>query len=239
MEINAQMLENRIGLPVYGYDTLDSTNDECRRRLAAGERRCLVIAETQTGGRGRSGKRFFSPRGGLYMSLALPAPTDPAGLTCRAAVATAQAISAVTGVECGIKWVNDLYLEGKKICGILAEAVPGGVVLGIGVNLVPAQVPESLRDVVGFLDCGDVREALAAEIVRELGSAAPGDRSYMDEYRRRSVVLGREVTCRMGERVFSARAIGIDDEGGLIVLGPEGRETLRAGEVSLKANGAW
>ena len=222
-------------LPVYVFETLDSTSDECRRRLAAGQRQCLVLAERQTLGRGRSGKDFFSPAGGLYLSLAMQARPDVVGLTCRAAVETAEAIELLTGLSCGIKWVNDLYLHGKKVCGILTEAVGDSVILGIGVNLRPAALPEELREIAGFLDCGDLREPLAAELVKRL--LTERERSaFMEEYRRRSVVLGKTLTCRVGSRVFSAAAMEIDDEGGLTVLGPEGRETLRFGEVMISGN---
>ena len=217
-------------------ETLSSTNDACRRALAEGAAECLVLAERQTGGRGRRGRTFFSPPGGLYMSAAFPAAADELGLTCRAAVVTAEAIERLTGISCGIKWVNDLYHHGRKVCGILCEAVGGHVIAGIGVNLVPAPLPPELTETVGFLDCGDVREALAAEIARALLGREVTDRSFMDAYRSRSVVLGRTVTCTIGERVFSARALEIDDSGGLVVEGPEGRETLRWGEVSIKGD---
>ena len=226
-------LSGRLGIPVRMFETLDSTSDECRRASAQGAERCLVIARQQTGGRGRSGKQFFSPAGGLYMSLLLPMPEDAALLTCRAAAVTAQAIEKVTGISCGIKWVNDLYLHGRKVCGILAEALPGGVILGIGVNLDPVPVPPVLEGVVGFLGCGEYRAALAAEIAAGLLRAPAGN--FMEEYRRRSIVIGRTVECRAGTRVFPARVLGIDDEGGLVVLSAEGRETLRFGEVFIKS----
>lgn len=238
MTLDAQRLQNRLQqeIKVYVFETLDSTNEECRRRIAAGELPCLVLARRQTGGRGRSGRSFFSPEGGLYLSLALPLPPDAVGLTCRAAVVTAQAVETVTGCVCGIKWVNDLYYQGKKVCGILAEAVPGGVIIGVGINLAPCPVPPELAEVVGFLDCGDQREALAAEIAEGLLAADLSDRSFMEEYRQRSVVIGRELECCMGDRSFSARALGIDDDGGLVVLSARGRETLRFGEVKLKGD---
>lgn len=235
MELCAERIAARLNmpeLPVYVFDTLDSTGDECRRRLAAGEKRCLVLAERQTGGRGRSGKIFFSPAGGLYMSLALQKRPDIVGLTCRAAVETAEAIEALTGIHCGIKWVNDLFLQGKKVCGILAEVIGGAVILGVGVNLVPAELPETLEPIVGFLNCGDVREALAAEITA--GLLRERERTeYMEVYRSRSIVLGKRLDCRIGDRTFSALATGVGDDGGLAVLGPEGPEILRFGEVTL------
>ena len=233
--------ENRIAvylsLPevhVEAQETLPSTNDACRRLLASGVRECLVVAARQTGGRGRRGRAFFSPPGGLYMSVAFPAAPDELGLTCRAAVVTAEAIEALTGRVCGVKWVNDLLYAGKKVCGILAETAGESVIVGVGVNLTSAPLPPELEGRVGFLDCGDVRERLAAAIARGLLRRDREDRSFMDAYRRRSVVLGREITCAVGPRVFSAKALEIDDSGALVVLGPEGRETLRWGEVSIR-----
>ena len=232
MQLDAQRLAALLNMPeltVFVYDTLDSTNDECRRKLAAGEGPCLVLAEIQTSGKGRSGKSFYSPEGGLYMSIALPGDSEVVGITCRAAVAAAEAIEAVTGISCGIKWVNDLYLHGKKICGILAERTNDGVILGIGINLRPTAVPEELKHIVGFLDCGDVRELLAAKLTERLLSK--GD--YMQEYRRRSVVLGKDIFCRVGNRSFTAKATEILDDGSLLVIGPDGRECLQFGEVFL------
>ena len=234
MELSAERIAaalERPELPVYVYAQLDSTSEECRRRLAAGQRQCLVLAQAQSGGKGRSGKQFFSPEGGLYMSIALPLGGDAAMLTCRAAVAAAEAVEAVTGIVCGIKWVNDLYLDGKKVCGILAEAVGDAAILGIGINLMPRPLPEELQETVGFLDCGDVREALAVALTKRL--LAP-DTGYMERYRQRSLVLGRELLCRCGDREFTARALAIDDQGGLVVEGPAGRETLRFGEVIIR-----
>ena len=219
-------------LPVYVFAELDSTSSECRRRLGAGERQCLVLAERQTMGRGRSDKAFFSPAGGLYMSLAMQMPPDVTGLTCRAAVEAAEAIEREVGISCGIKWVNDLFYQGKKVCGILTEAVGNGVILGIGINLTPTALPPELDGIAGFLCCGDVRESLAAALAVRLMS----DReraAYMEEYRRRSVVLGKTVRCKSGGRETVATVLEIDDEGGLVVLGPSGRETLHFGEVSL------
>ena len=182
-------------LPVYCYDSIDSTNTECKRRIAAGERRFLVLGDTQTAGRGRRGHSFFSPPGaGLYLSLTLTPPSGPGsavGITTRAAVCTAAAIEKLCGISCGIKWVNDLYREGKKVCGILTEAVGGSVVVGIGVNLAASAVPAELREIVGWLDCPELREPLAAEIVNGLLAYVPGDTGHMPEYRRRCLVLGR------------------------------------------------
>jgi len=223
------------GLVVEVHKELPSTNDACRRLLTAGASRCLVLAEAQTGGRGRRGRSFFSPPGGLYLSLAFPAAPDELGLTCRAAVVTAEAIEGVTGISCGVKWVNDLYYQGKKVCGILAELVEDHVIVGVGVNLTPSPLPPELANTVGFLDCGDVRETLAVAIARGLLERDALDGSFMAEYRRRSLVLGKTVACFVGDREFPAEALEIAADGGLVVRGPEGAvETLRWGEVSIR-----
>ena len=236
-KLNENRIAALLALPevaVEAHETLPSTSDACRRLIAAGARECLVLAGRQTGGRGRRGRTFFSPPGGLYMSVAFPAAPDELGLTCRAAVVTAEAVERVSGSSCGIKWVNDLFYRGKKVCGILAELVGEHVILGVGVNLQSAPLPPELVDTVGFLDCGDVREVLAAEIARGVLRRDASDDSFMEEYRRRSIVLGRDVLCTSGERTFTARALMIDDSGGLVVDGPDGLETLRWGEVSIR-----
>jgi BirA family biotin operon repressor/biotin-[acetyl-CoA-carboxylase] ligase len=231
-------------LPVYVFDSIDSTNNECKRRIAQGQERFLVLSDEQTNGRGRSGKAFFSPKGtGLYMSLAMKADMgfeSAVGITAYAAVCVAKAVRTLTGLDCGIKWVNDVYLDGKKVCGILTEAVAGfesglveNIVVGIGINLRPAAVPEGLENIVGFLNCGAVKNALSAAITNALLEYRGDDKSYMADYKRLSVVLGRQVSyVSMGEKRFGV-AVDIDDGGGLVVETSEGRETLRGGEISL------
>ena len=221
-------------LPVCLFDSIDSTNLECRRRMAAGERSCLAIADTQTAGRGRRGRSFFSPPGaGLYLSLGFSPEGGVAsvtGITTYSAVVAAEAISRLSGIECGIKWVNDLYLDGKKVCGILAEAVGPAVIVGIGVNLAESAVPEELRSIVGWLGRPEIRDKLAVELVNGLLRYVPGDTAHLAEYRRRSLVLGRRV--RFGEE-GEGIARAILDDGALAVETAGGTVELRSGEISL------
>lgn len=237
------LLEDK-SLPVYVFDSIDSTNNECKRRIAQGEERFLVLSEEQTGGRGRSGKSFFSPKGtGLYMSLVIKADMgleNAVGITSYAAVCVARTIKKLTGRDCGIKWVNDVYLDGKKVCGILTEAVASfesgtvaSVVVGIGVNLHASCVPEGLEHIVGFLDCGAVKNELAAGIANGLLSYCAGDRSYMADYKRLSVVLGRHVSYVINGQARQGIAVDIDDQGGLAVNTGSGVDILRGGEISL------
>lgn len=145
------------------FDSIDSTNNEAKRmisRAQVSENLCLVAFE-QTAGRGRQGKSFFSPDTGLYMTVVLPVGRPIASqvtMTVRTAAAVCSAIEEVTGISAGIKWVNDIYVRGKKCCGILCEAVNDyekGVmqymIAGIGINIYTKEWPEEIKNIAGSL----------------------------------------------------------------------------------------
>ena len=236
------------------FDEIDSTNLEAKRLAMTGLSRCAVIADRQTAGRGRLGRSFYSPPGcGIYTSLLLrPRPdqlADVTLLTTAAGVAVCRALQKAAGVQAEIKWVNDLYLNGKKICGILTEGVTDfesgmieSIVIGYGVNFRDdAHLPEELRPIVGSVFGAEpptvTRSALADAMLAELLPLAEdlSSRSFLPEYRRRSMLLGREIVFSRAGGRFAAVAEGIDDNGGLVVRLPDGsRETLRSGEVSVR-----
>ena len=228
-------------LPITVEEETKSTNTALRAMAEAGAPEGTVyIAQGQTGGRGRMGRSFFSPAGtGLYLSLLLRPtawePTRAAQLTAAAAAAMCEAIRQVTGKEPGIKWVNDLLLDGKKICGILTEAsfsMESGVleyaVLGLGVNV---YLPEG-----GFP--GQLREIAGEFLNRFLeGYEHPEDRHFLDVYRRRSIAVGREVTVLSGGWERRAFAFGLDDDCRLLVRYPDGTEqALSYGEIRIAIN---
>lgn len=236
------------------FDEIDSTNLEAKRLAMTGLSRCAVVADRQTAGRGRLGRSFYSPPGcGIYTSLLLrPRPdqlADVTLLTTAAGVAVCRALERAAGVQAEIKWVNDLYLNGKKICGILTEGVTDfesgmieSVVVGYGINFRDdAHLPEELRSIVGSVFGAEpptvTRSALAAAMLAELLPLAEdlSSRSFLPEYRRRSMLLGREIVFSRAGGRFAAVAEEIDDDGGLVVRLPDGsRETLRSGEVSVR-----
>ena len=199
-----------------------------------------LIAARQTGGRGRLGRSFHSPEGGLYLSVLIP-PTD--AVTCRAAVAAARAIESLCGAKIDLKWVNDLYLNGRKVAGILAEGVfsPDGtltaVVLGIGINVGVTDFPEELTSIATSLGNEGfrlTREDVAAAFLNEL-SLALSDPTAMAEYRRRNLVVGREVTVLRGSDTYTAIVKAITDEGHLVVTDEnKNTHTLSSGEVSVR-----
>lgn len=231
--------------------TVKSTNDLLKTRAAAGAPHgTVVIADCQTGGRGRMGRRFDSPPGtGIFLSVLLR-PACPPGelmtLTAQAAVATRRAIRTVTGAEAGIKWVNDLVLAERKISGILTElsleAESGLVsycVVGVGVNCNRPTVdfPPELRQTAGSIlsQTGHRvdRNRLTAELIRTL-SALPG-LDWQAEYRAACVNLGKRVQILApGQPPRTGTALDVGPEAELIVETERGRETVRSGEVSVR-----
>lgn len=229
------------------FDSIDSTNTEAKREVLCGKATpLLVIADSQTAGRGRMGRSFYSPaRTGLYMSLAIEITgglSETVGITSAAAVSVFRAIRSVCGIETGIKWVNDIYLGGKKICGILAESfVEGGrlfAIIGIGVNLSTDSFPEDIRNIAASLDTDlSLKGELAAKICEELLTAIPNikNREFMNDYRDHSVVLGKKVVFTENGEISRGFAESISDDGALTVLLENGeRRALTSGEISLR-----
>lgn len=248
--IEAALHTRRFGRPLIAVAETASTNTLARQMAADGAPEgTAVVADRQTAGRGRRGRSFFSPTGGIYLSILLrPRKTaEPGLLTSCAAVATARAIERFAAFPVAIKWVNDLLIGGRKVCGILTEGDldprSGALrfaVLGIGINVAHAAFPPELQNIVTTLadeGCAVTREALIAALLEEWETAYAtidsGD--FLTESRRRSAVLGRAVTVLRGTESFEAVAEDIGETGGLWVRRPGGeRLCLCSGEVSLR-----
>ncbi len=242
--ITATLKTQHFGRHLEVFDTLPSTNTYLKQQnnLPHG---AVIVAADQTAGRGRRGRAFFSPTGGLYMSIlirrALTAKTVGL-LTGAAAVAVANAIETVCPVAVQIKWVNDLLVNGKKVCGILAEGAPadGWAIIGIGVNVNTADFPQELTDIATSLykESGKTvsAEQLAAAILNALEPLVENieEPLFLEETRRRSAVIGKDITVLRGNETFSAHAVGIDDAGGLIIQTDSGETVLTSGEVSIR-----
>ena len=234
-------------------DEVESTNSLAKRLAVEGAGHgTAVLAERQSAGRGRMGRTFLSPSGGLYLSVILRPETETESLmplTALLAQTACEAVCRVCGVRPGIKWVNDLVLEGKKIAGILTEPVftPEGqvdfVVCGIGVNCnTPTdrfspevrQIATSLAAVLGKPVC---RNRLAAELLR--GFSAPelmeNVPEQMEKYRQDCITPGREVRVVRGTETFYARADRVEDDGSLWVTDSAGKQQkIFSGEVSVR-----
>ncbi len=242
------------GLAVTALENTDSTNT-CVRRLAedGAPEGTVVVAAAQTAGRGRSGKSFLSPAGtGLYMSVLLRpqlAMGDALLITTAAAVAVAHAVERVAAVTAQIKWVNDVYVDGKKVCGILTEGAldleNGGLryaILGIGINLCPPAggFPPELAPIAGALtETGGeaLRAPLAAAVLDEFFALYPHltEKPFYDDYVSRSLLTGRQIEVLRGGMHLPATALGIDRDLHLRVRYADGsEENLAAGEVSTR-----
>lgn len=234
------------------HSVLPSTSQTAKQLVLDGEENvCAVIANEQTAGRGRMGKSFYSPPdSGIYMSVILRPNFSAAEgtlITTLAAVAVCRAIENAMNIKPKIKWVNDLIFNGKKVCGIITEAITNPksgvlefVVLGIGVNISTDRFPDELKNIAGSLSAGHSRNRLIAEILEQLLSRMEriGADSVIAEYKERSILLGKNIEIlRQGEEVTRAIAVDIDDMGGLVVRLDDGSEqTLRTGEISIRGD---
>ena len=243
--------------PLFCFAQIDSTNSYLKQHAGEGlPDGTAVLADCQTGGRGRRGRSFLSPPGkGIYLSV-LWRPGLPAGdilpLTALGAVAVCSAIENVCSVRPGIKWTNDLVLGGKKLCGILTEMSLEGesgcvesVIMGIGVNVsqtatdFPPELSSIATSLQQQLHAPVSRPALAAEILRQLdalrtrlGGDLSGD---LAAYRRDCVTLGKEVQLLWKDSREEVLALDVDQQFGLVVRHRNGQlETIRSGEVSVR-----
>ncbi len=241
---------------IHYFDTIDSTNTKAKEMALQGAPHgSVLIADRQTGGRGRMGRSFYSPGGmGIYMSVILR-PQYPAAqlmhLTCAAAVAMCDAVEKTTGLRPGIKWTNDLVIGRKKVAGILTELGLNGengnidhAVIGIGINCRQAEqdFPDDIRSTATSLSLAAGkpvdRAALAANMItafEEMSRNLIHKDAVLDRYRADCITLGQEVSILSNQQVRHGKALDIDSDGGLIVRFPDGHlEAIGAGEVSVR-----
>lgn len=241
---------------IHYFDSIGSTNDEAKQLASVGAPHgTVVIAGHQTGGRGRMGRSFHSPAGlGIYLSVILRpecGPGDLMHLTCAAAVAMCGAVEKAAGFRPGIKWTNDLVYGKRKLGGILTElslnanGTVNYAVIGIGINCrhTAADFPPELRNMAGSLSMTAAAPvdtaAVAAAMIEALHHMdqrlLTEKTAIMDRYRADCVTVGREVSIHRFDEVRHGTAVGIDDDGGLLVRFPDGHtETIAAGEVSIR-----
>ena len=229
-------------MKIYRYDSIPSTNAEAKKMILDGARAGVLLAEHQSAGRGRLGRSFFSENG-IFMSMIL-APErmafDPCFLTSAVAAAVCRAICK-QGFSVGIKWVNDIYLENKKICGILSEAVSMGehtlsYVVGIGINVGNTEFPEEIKQIASFLPLDkNEKEILFYEILKQMEIVLSEDKETILSYlKEKSVVLGKKIRF-FGAENGEGTALALDENGGLIVQTEEkGKIVLTGGEISVR-----
>ena len=237
-------------------DTVDSTNNYAKTLASQGAPHgTVVVSDHQTGGKGRQGRSFSSPKGmGVYLSVILRWDVPPQRLmhlTCVAAEAVRRAILNTFGLETGIKWTNDLVCEKKKLCGILTElsveaetGLTDYVVCGIGINCrqTPADFPAdvapmatSLLQLLGRSDACALAAAMITQLHLAAGDLLQRPRDWMDGYKAHCVTIGQDVKIIRGDEVTPAHVDDMDDQGALLVTLADGsRETVFSGEVSVR-----
>ena len=227
------------------YETIDSTN-AALKVMADAAHGTLVCSDVQTAGRGRLGRTFVSEDGGLYLSLLLKRsePLDRLlHLTPMVAVAVRRAILDLYPLKVDIKWINDLLVQGKKVCGILTEVAPqGGVIIGIGINCNNQAFPPELQEIAGSLRefCGKVdKELLLQRLIfrlQELDQCLFSQKAqWLEEYRNACISLNQEVLLISPTGQGEAFSEGLGENGELLVRFPDGsRQLVSMGEVSLR-----
>lgn len=249
-DLRAHLDERWALLKIETFEEIGSTNTYAKEQAAVDPSAALYVANAQTAGRGRFGRRFYSPKEtGVYFSLSMPwnqSLEEVMLLTPAAAVAVSQSIEKLFGVEAKIKWVNDIFVGEKKVCGILSESVistdakVSQVVVGIGINLENPKTgfPEEIQNVAGSvlsadspLLADDLKARLVADIVNRFGRVIPqlSSRGFMDHYRARSLLQGLDVSLSDGREGV---VVDIDDDAGLVVEGEYGVFTVHSGEAS-------
>ncbi len=234
-------------------EEVSSTNDYCKELSKRTKEDAIVIALSQTNGKGRLGRNFFSPKdSGIYISFLLHPSLNAeqcAKITTAAAVAASESIDAVSNKKTYIKWVNDIYLENKKVAGILTEAGFSGnnekveyAIMGIGVNLFdpkgyfPDDIKEKAGSVFGqLLPSAEITVKFIKEFVKRFFDiyAILPDTLYMANYKSRSMLIGKNVSFIKDSQKINGFVLGIDDDAGLLLATDKGSITLKAGEVSL------
>ena len=240
---------------IYIYKTTSSTNEVAKKLALSGAKHgTVVISEEQTQGKGRMGRSFYSPANtGIYMSIILrPTLTamDSVLITTSSSVAICDALHKVTGIECQIKWINDIYINNKKIGGILTEASTNFesgtidyLILGIGINFNNPKdnFPDDLKEIADSLYNGNSnginRIILCAEILNNILRIIPKikDYNFISEYKKRSIILNQEIMYTSGGIYSKGRAIDINNDGSLVIKHDDGSiKILNSGEISIR-----
>lgn len=250
-KILEQYLDQKLNITI--FDELDSTNNYLKKLGSQGEKENkLVIALSQTGGRGRMGRSFYSPNGtGIYFSLLLHpkfSAEKSLFLTVMAAVSVAETVMKYNSNDVKIKWVNDIYIDGKKVCGILTEGAVNSnkkldyAVVGIGINVVTPEngFPDDIKDIATAIFPGNaeenIKEKIIADVVNAFFNMYNGDdKDYIRRYKDFSYLTGKKINIISGNNTRPATVIDITDDCHLLVKNENGEiEEISSGDVSVR-----
>lgn len=240
-------------VPITVYKTIGSTNTEAKLlSMQNAPHGTVIISEEQTSGRGRMGRNFYSPSdSGIYMSIILKPKLNMADsvlITTATAVAVCLAIDKFTKDSPKIKWVNDIFINDKKVCGILTEAVTdmesgtiNTVIVGIGLNVKTENFPNELKETAGSIfasnENNSIRNELSAEIINNVLYMSDNlkNREFLKIYKERSMIIGEKIKYLKNNEWYEGYAVDIDEYGGLVVFHDDGhKETLNSGEITVR-----
>ena len=251
-EIKQNLLERYKNFDIKIFDTLSSTNDFAKDLINSNkfQNGTTIVANTQTKGRGRFARNFYSPANtGIYFSsilkISLPIQ-DVSLITLISAIAVCRAITRLTNLNPQIKWINDIYLNNKKICGILVENIcdfnnikSTAIVSGIGINISTENFPKDIQDKAGSIMCNNLsRNKLIAEILNIFFDLSEDiySKKIIEEYKSLSLVLNKEISYKKDNKTYTATAIDINDSGNLVVKDSNNNiSVLDCCEISIKA----
>ena len=250
-KILEKYLDQKLNITI--FEELDSTNNYLKKLGSKVEKENqLVIALSQTGGRGRMGRTFYSPNGtGIYFSLLLHpefSAEKSLFLTVMAAVSVAETVMKYNSNDIKIKWVNDIYIDSKKVCGILTEGAINSdksldyAVVGIGINVVVPEngFPEDIKTFATAIFQGNteenIKEKIVAEVVNRFFKMYNGiDTDFVKRYKEYSYLTGKEINIIQGKTTRYATVIGITDDCHLLVKNESGElEEISSGDVSVR-----
>lgn len=234
-------------IDIFSYKTIDSTNTQMKKlAINGGKNHSVIVSEEQSAGRGRFGRSFYSPaQKGVYMSVLLKTGDslqNATMITIKTAVAVRRAIAKLYDIEVAIKWVNDLYYRGKKVCGILSEAISDfesgmieAIIIGIGINVSTDNFPLEIASIATSLGLQEAnRNQFIAEILNQLSAIIDEDfKLVLNEYRMASCVLHKQITFNQKGEQFTGLVREINDLGNLVVSSNGAEMVLTAGEVSI------
>ena len=250
---NKNYLDEKVKVNTEILDEIDSTNEEAKRRIKAGAKEDFVlVARKQTAGKGRKGRSFYSPKDtGIYLTFTHftdEAAENVLKVTVATSVIAAKAIKDTLNIDCGIKWVNDLYLNGKKVSGTLCEYIfkdtyendKNAVIVGIGINLSTEDFPEDISEKAGSLVSENKDNTCYDDIVIGIANGLNSFfencelKSYLPLYKELSIVLNKEVELSDASGVLDRGTVtDFDDDGAIIIENKNGKSVYDSGEISL------
>lgn len=234
-------------IDIYTYKCLDSTNTQMKKlAIDGGKDHSVIVAEQQSAGRGRFGRDFYSPaKEGIYMSVLLKSNKniqDATVITIQTAVAINRAIKRLYSLKTDIKWVNDLYFQGKKICGILTEAISDfesgmieAIIIGIGINVSTSEFPSVLQNKATSLGLNNAnRNQFIGEILKQLFLIIDEDFNLvLAEYKGSSCVLNKEIEFNLKGQKHMGIVNDINESGNLVVESNGQELIINSGEISI------